>query len=242
MKNFYYRNPDVNRLEIKVPEEKENPAKTALILAIFKMPFMHKLTKSMAENTYVRSKGQNILKTKIDSNTSKTLEQQMQRLRVKQLTQLCKVFNTPIRKGFVERWATWSAWNAFQSAATPAILVSEALEVTVDYEKLPVAKGSLEFEIENVSISSDSDSGTLTVTSPASDYGFGSEPTDTLQLVVLEKEKMRSRIYQVGMRGEDCTESVTLPAGWKLANVAAYVFMLSKNGRKASNSVYVPID
>ena len=182
MKNFYYRNPDVNRLEIKVPEEKENPAKTALILAIFKMPFMHKLTKSMAENTYVRSKGQNILKTKIDSNTSKTLEQQMQRLRVKQLTQLCKVLNTPIRKGFVERWATWSAWNAFQSAATPAILVSEALEVTVDYEKLPVAKGSLEFEIENVSISSDSDAGTLTVTSPASDYGFGSEPTDTLQL------------------------------------------------------------
>ena len=97
---------DVNQIEIKVPEKKEGPIMCALILAIFKMPFMHRLTQSMAENTYVRSKGQNIIKTKIDKNTSNTLEQQMQRLRMKQLIYLCKVLNTPIHSSFPERKRT----------------------------------------------------------------------------------------------------------------------------------------
>ena len=154
---------DVNQIEIKVPEKKEDPIMCALILAIFKMPFMHRLTQSMAENTYVRSKGQNIIKTKIDKNTSNTLEQQMQRLRMKQLIYLCKVLNTPIHSSFPERKRTETEWNAFIRAAMPSISVSEDLEVSVDYETLLIAQGSLEV-VEEVSITQDAEANTLTVT------------------------------------------------------------------------------
>lgn len=240
-KNTRNKDLDVNQIDIKMPEKKEDPIMCALILAIFKMPFMHRLTQSMAENTYVRSKGQNIIKTKIDKNTSNTLEQQMQRLRMKQLIYLCKVLNTPIHSSFPERKRTETEWNAFIRAAMPSISMSEDLEVSVDYETLLIAQGSLEV-IEEVSITQDAEANTLTVTYPASDYGYGSEPTDTVQLVLLEKEKMRSRMFQVGTRGEDCTETIQVPSGWTVENISAYVFMLSANGRKASNSIFVPIN
>ena len=51
--------------------------------AIFKMPFMHRLTQSMAENTYYRSRGKNIVKVKIDTNNSRTLKQQQQRAKMR---------------------------------------------------------------------------------------------------------------------------------------------------------------
>lgn len=41
-------------------------------MAIFKMPFMYKLTQSMADNTYCRTRGKNVVKTKIDTNSSNT--------------------------------------------------------------------------------------------------------------------------------------------------------------------------
>ena len=70
------------------------------IMAVFKMSFIHKLTKSMANNTYYHSRGQNILKTKIDSNSSNTLPQQKQRAKMGVLFALCKVFNSAIKIGF----------------------------------------------------------------------------------------------------------------------------------------------
>ena len=112
------------------------------------------------------------------------------------------MLNTPIHSSFPERKRTETEWNAFIRAAMPSISVSEDLEVSVDYETLLIAQGSLEV-IEEVSITQDAEANTLTVTYPASDYGYGSEPTDTVQLVLLEKEKMRSRMFQVGTRGED---------------------------------------
>ena len=151
------------------------------------------------------------------------------------------MLNTPIHSSFPERKRTETEWNAFIRAAMPSISVSEDLEVSVDYETLLIAQGSLEV-IEEVSITQDAEANTLTVTYPASDYGYGSEPTDTVQLVLLEKEKMRSRMFQVGTRGEDCTETIQVPSGWTVENISAYVFMLSANGRKASNSISVPIN
>ncbi|MCX4290620.1 MAG: hypothetical protein OSJ36_02355, partial [Odoribacter sp.] len=113
-------------------------------MSIIKMPFIHRIRKSMAENTYYRSRGQNVLKTKIDKNASNTLPQQMQRLKMKELTSLCKAFNSTIEVGFPGRPVTNTPWNAFCSANQNAVNVNEKLVVTVDYEKLVVAKGSRE--------------------------------------------------------------------------------------------------
>ena len=111
------------------PEEKEGKAKTrqearklcAVILAIFKMPFMHRLTQSMAENTYVRSRGKNIIKTKIAENTSNTLEQQKVRVRMKLAEFLSRVFYTPAQVAFPQRRRDLTALNACVQAIMRAI-------------------------------------------------------------------------------------------------------------------------
>ena len=101
--------------------------------AIFKMPFMHRLTQSMAENTYYRSRGKNIVKVKIDTNNSRTLKQQQQRAKMRTLIPLCKALNTPIHAGFPERPTDFSAWNAFVSLNVGHVSVTEDLEVTSDF-------------------------------------------------------------------------------------------------------------
>lgn len=209
-------------------------------MAIFKMPFMHKLRKSMAENTYYRSRGQNVLKTKIDKNASNTLLQQMQRLKMTELTSLCKAFNATIEVGFPSRPISHTPWNAFVSASKEAVTVDEKLVVTVDYEKLLVAKGNREV-VEGMSVRMDEQEHEVTFTHEVGDFGYGSDPTDVVYVVVLEKERMRSRLFRLNTRNDDSSTTVTLPATWNMKQLAGYVFVLAGDGKSASDSVYIAI-
>ena len=208
--------------------------------AIFKMPFMHRLEQSMAENTYYRSRGKNIVKVKIDSNASNTLKQQQQRLKMQTLIPLCKALNTPIHSGFPERPQDFTAWNAFVSANVAHISVTEDLEVTVEYENLRVAEGSLEV-LEDITAVAEAETHSLIFTHAAEDYGYGSEPTDMLYAVVLEKRLMRSRLFPLNTRNDSEPASVQIPEKWDMENLEVYVFFLSEDGRKASNSTYVTL-
>ena len=176
--------------------------------AIFKMPFMHRLTQSMAENTYYRSRGKNIVKVKIDTNNSRTLKQQQQRAKMRD----------------------FSAWNAFVSLNVGHVSVTEDLEVTVDYENLLVAEGSLEM-LEDITVTADAETHSLLFSHAAEDYGYGSEPTDVLHAVVLEKGLMRSRMFTLNTRSESEPVSVEIPEKWDMENLEVYVFFLSEEGR-----------
>lgn len=237
-----------NFSKVLAPEEKEGKAKTrqearklcAVILAIFKMPFMHRLTQSMAENTYVRSRGKNIIKTKIAENTSNTLEQQKVRVRMKLAEFLSRVFYTPAQVAFPQRRRDLTALNACVQAIMRAITVNDDLEATVDYATMQIAKGNLAM-LDDISITLDAESRTFTVSYPAGDYGYGSEPTDTLQIVLFEQELMRCKMFEAGTRGEDGNAILNIPTKWNPEEVLAYAFMLSANKRKASNSEYIAI-
>lgn len=219
----------------------EKGHQTLLILAIFKMPFMHKLTQSMAENTYVRSKGKNIIKTKIDSNKSNTLLQSIQRLKVQFIIKLCKALNAIIHAGFPERKRDFTPWNAFISTNMDAITVSDEMEASVAFSKLLVAKGSLEPLEGNITVAADADAGTLTFTHTAEEFGYGCNPTDVIYAAVLDEVRMRSRMFKLMTREEESTMEVTLPAGWNTGSVAVYVFALSENRRKASDSTFLEV-
>lgn len=208
--------------------------------AIFKMPFMHRLTQSMAENTYYRSRGKNIVKVKIDTNNSRTLKQQQQRAKMRTLIPLCKALNTPIHAGFPERSTDFSAWNAFVSLNVGHVSVTEDLEATVDYENLLVAEGSLEM-LEDITVTADAETHSLLFSHAAEDYGYGSEPTDVLHAVVLEKGLMRSRMFTLNTRSESEPVSVEIPEKWDMENLEVYVFFLSEDGRKASDSRHVTL-
>lgn len=209
-------------------------------MAIFKMPFMYKLTQSMADNTYCRTRGKNVVKTKIDTNSSNTEKQQVQRLKMKQLMQLCKVFNAAIRVGFPGRPRDYTSWNAFVSANGEVVLVDDKMSVTINYDRILVAQGSREV-VEGVTVVKDADAHTLTFSHEAEDFGYGAEPTDVLYAVVLEKQKLRSKLFRLDTRKDDTPVSVSLPAQWDMANLLVYVFVLSENGKIASDSLVVPV-
>lgn len=62
-------------------------------MAVFRSSFLHELKKSVAENTYYRSRGQNIMRFKIATNHSKTPKQQQQRAWLKRCVELCDLFS-----------------------------------------------------------------------------------------------------------------------------------------------------
>lgn len=210
-------------------------------MAIFKMPFMHILKQSMAENTYIRSKGKNIVKTKIDTNSSKTEKQQIQRLKMKVIVGQGKVFNAAIHVGFPERPRGFTPWNAFTSANIPAIMIDEGMEASVDYESFRVSQGSLEV-VEDVQVVKDAEAHALKVTHSVDSYGYGMNEDDVLHMVVLEREKRRSRVFKLNERKDATPATVTLPNAWEMDNLLVYVFVLSANGRKASDSVFVKME
>ncbi|WP_251622614.1 DUF6266 family protein [Odoribacter lunatus] len=209
-------------------------------MAIFKMPFMSKLRKSMADNTYCYSRGQNILKMKVDSNSSNTQLQQLQRVKMKKLMALAKVFNSAIKIGFPTRPVTFTPWNAFVKANKEIVTVDEDLAVLIDLEKIRVAQGSREI-VENLSVMVDESEQSLSFTHEAGDFAYGAEPTDVLYVVVLEKERMRTKLFRLGTRDDDSSTTVTLPQKWDMKQLEGYVFVLSADGRAASDSVHVPI-
>ena len=73
-------------------------------MAIFKSTAFSKLRNSFGNLTTCRSKGQNIVKEKVTTVFNpRTLAQQMQRLRMKTLVDLCAVYEPVISIGFPQR-------------------------------------------------------------------------------------------------------------------------------------------
>lgn len=209
-------------------------------MALFEMPFMHRLRKSMAKNTYCRTRGKNVMKVKIDENTSKTPKQLDQRSKMKEAVRLCKAFNAAIHLGYPEIPVDFTEWNAFVSVNMGAISVNDAKEVVVDFESLLVAKGSLE-PAEEVQVEKDAEAHTLSFTHLVESFGYGMNEDDQLYAVVLEQQKMRSRVYPLNERRDDAPAVVNVLPSWGMDNLLVYVFFLSADGRKASDSVFVPV-
>lgn len=210
-------------------------------MAVFKMPFMHYISKSIADNTYCRTRGQNVVKTKIVKNTSNTLEQQIQRQRVKTMTELCKAFDEAIHTGFPKCKKGLTEWNVFSSINMDTIQVDDKLAVTIDYERIQVSNGNRRV-VEELTVVPDAENHTLTFTHGKEDYGYGAAPTDMLYAVILEKKKMRSKVFPLNARDDDSAVTITLPSGWDMASLEGYVFVLTENKKAASNSIHFPIN
>ena len=112
-------------------------------MAIFKSTAFSKLRNSFGNLTTCRSKGQNIVKEKVTTVFNpRTLAQQMQRLRMKTLVDLCAVYEPVISIGFPQRERKYSPDNMFVKLNQKAVAVSEQMEVAVDYAQVLVAKGN----------------------------------------------------------------------------------------------------
>lgn len=210
-------------------------------MAVFRSSFLHELKKSVAENTYYRSRGQNIMRFKNASNHSKTPKQQRQRARMKRCMELCDLFDPAITVGFPTAPIRLNDYNAFVQANMPAITADDAGEVSVDFERITVAKGKLTIP-ENLQMAWSAEERTLTFTHDPEEYGKNSQPTDVLYVLVANREKGVSKLFKLGSRMEDTPSTITLPNKWEVQAILVYAFVLSEDGHKASKSVFLPIE
>lgn len=206
-------------------------------MALFKSTAFSKLSKSFGNLTVCRSRGQNILKEKVSEvYNPQTIAQQMQRLRMKTLVELCGVYDPVLSLGFPRRPKKFSPDNVFVQHNQQAVTVTEDLEVTIDYKKIVVARGKR--GLPEVSVALKTAERQLEFTHVSEEFYRHAADDDLLYAVVLEQSKNSVKVFSLNERKDTEPAVVTLPAAWNVEadNLTVYVFILSKDRNEASDS------
>lgn len=207
-------------------------------MAIFKSTAFSKLKKSFGNLTACRSRGQNIVKEKVtDVFNPKTIPQQMQRKRTAKLVELCEVFDPVIAIGYPSRPSNYSVDNQFLHLNQLAVEVSEKLVVTVDYEKLVVAKGNR--KLPDITVAEDKENHQLTFTTKAEKFERHAAEDDRFYAAVLEQTYMKVKVFPLNERESTEPAVVEVPNGWNMEKLTIYVFALTKDRRQASHSLCI---
>lgn len=202
-------------------------------MAIFESAAFTKLRKSFGNLTTSFSRGRNILRIKTTTvKNPRTIDQQMQRARLKMLVQLSSAFRPAIQLGFPERPVVETPYNTFVRVNSEAVEVSEELEVTVGYENLLCSQGTR--KVPEIRAEYDTESHHLIFTHIAGSYGPDADAEDRIYAAIYEKTKNAMEVYPLGIRKDTEPSTVNLPSDWNTDNLVIYVFVLSKNKRIAS--------
>ncbi|MEI8087592.1 MAG: DUF6266 family protein, partial [Paludibacter sp.] len=183
--------------------------------------------------------GRNIIRAKaFNPKNPKTVAQTMQRDSFKLISQAYQSFGRYTELGFVERKGNHSVYNAFMAANLRSAIDKTGAEPVVDYSKLLIAKGSLPPISVTDCVLNDN---VIKLNYQTKNRLPKVSSTDEIVLLVLLKN---GAIYvSRQLRGEGMTGSIELPDRHnnKVEILCGYVFALSTDGKKASNSVYVEI-
>lgn len=210
-------------------------------MSIFKSLLFKELRKSAADDTFCRSRGRNILKSKVSRNGSKTLLQQKQRRKMKALEELSRVYAPAVQCGFPTRATERTVYNEFIAVNKAAVTVDDELQVTVDYSRIACSKGIR--MIPEVTVELDAEKNELTFTCEVDTLnGTDAEEDDVIYALLAEKERKQSKLCALGTRKEFASKTVQIPKKWNKDNLEIYAFVLSANKRKASPTVYLTPD
>ena len=130
--------------------------------------------------------------------------------------------------------------NAFmaENVNKDAVEVSEELEATVNYQNIRCAKGKLKVP-KDFSVTADAETHTLTFTHAAEEDGCQRYSTDRLYALVVETTEEDSELFELGTRAGSEPITVNLSESWDMGSLAIYVFALTADGKKASDSLYL---
>ena len=117
--------------------------------------------------------------------------------------------------------------------------VEEDNTVTVDYEQLLCAQGSL-MEPEITATYSASTSRITFENTSMEDFGY-CNADDKTYAMVLNTRYAGCRVVPLRERGENSSTSVTFPATWEKGDLKVYIFATSANGKQASPSVCITL-
>lgn len=200
---------------------------------------MGKMAKSYANvNTYVH-KGQNVVSAKAFNRKDKNTEaQQNQRSSFKLISDVWASLGGFGESGFPSRPEKLSAFNVFMSLNLPNAIDSSGEMPVIDYSLLQIAKGSLpQVVVEQASITAAGIS-----LSCESNIEFPKAMADDVVTVLVKKTGRSMKAVQT-TRGEAevLHIDVAMP-GITAAEVEfLYVFVVSKDGSKSSNSMFVQV-
>ena len=209
--------------------------------AIFQStPITEDVRNSLSNQTFYTLKGQNIARKKISKNGSRSQAQLVQRTRWAKALDLETLFEPASQIGFPKRKSTESYHNAFmaENVNKDAVEVSEELEVTVNYQNIRCAKGKLKVP-KDFSVTADAEMHTLTFTHAAEEDGCQRYSTDRLYALVVETTEEDSELFELGTRAGSEPITVNLSESWDMGLLAIYVFALTADGKKASDSLYL---
>ncbi|WP_251621366.1 DUF6266 family protein [Odoribacter lunatus] len=196
--------------------------------------------KSIGNITYSQQGGQNIAKSKITRNSSNSEKQRIQRLRWCKKDDIVSIFADAIEIGFPERPRSHSSYNAFVKANMATITVDEELNTNVKFEEILCTKGKL--RTPEVAVALDKTDRKLTFTPETLErFSKRSAATDKLYAMIVEKSLQTGILTELGCREEAKATDVSVSLRWNLEEIAVYVFAVSADGRKASNSLHVVV-
>jgi len=208
-------------------------------MSIAQNPMTGQMKKSMANfNTYVH-RGQNVVSSKaFNRKDANTEAQQLQRTSFKLIADVYQSLGGFAESGFPVRLEKQSPYNVFVQQNLPNALDFSGEVPVVDYSKLQIAKGTLAC-VEVTSATLNAESITLNCLSNI-DY-LKASADDMLTVLVKKKNGGLKVVRQVRGVEENCIILVGMP-GISVDNIEfAYVFVISADGKKASNSVFVEI-
>lgn len=212
-------------------------------MAIFKSTAFSSIRKSFGNLTTYRSKGQNIVKEKMtEIKNPRTLKQCKQRTHFPTLVDLADVFTQAIALGLVSRPVILTAENYFAQLNKKSVTVDDKLEVTIDYSAIQISKGKRAMP-EEITATLDSEKGELTVELVAEEFVSHAADDDEFYCFVLEKMRKKAKLFKLGQRSSLTPTPLVLPGKWDFSadNLAIYVFCVSQDGKRASNSVYLQV-
>jgi hypothetical protein len=209
-------------------------------MSLSQNPVMGKMAKSFANvNTYVH-KGQNVISAKAFNRKDKNSEaQQAHRAGFKLISEVYNSIGGFINAGFPVRPETQSPYNYFMALNLPNAIDNSGDVPVIDYSLLQISKGSLPgVEVLSATVTN----GGITLECESC-FGYGQSAVVDDLITVLCRMKNGALYFKKQPRGseETCQLVVSIPAVVKENIEFVYVFVTSTDGKKASNSMYVPI-
>ena len=207
-------------------------------MSVVQNPVTGQMRKSFANvNTYVH-RGQNVVSAKaFNRKDSNSEAQQAHRGGFKLLSDLNLSIGGFIETGFPVRPERQSPYNYFMALNLPGAIDNSGEMAVIDYDLLQISKGSLPGVVVNTA--------TMTAEGLAlqcdSCINYGTSVAADDVITVLCKSKTGALYFVRQPRGseEQCTINLAIPALARQNIEFVYAFVLSSDGKKASNSVHV---